>query len=191
MNPVETPHSRLFDIPHSMVGMQSLLKAQRCCSSIRDHKLEAQFRAKRGAIHQTKCSGPPSLRLFVAFGEHADCDRITAPGDRLQVPRRRTDEPVCRRSRIARLASKPRETNWHATTNCVAVIPSRLCAEEEYFLFARRLPRGDVRAVKVYLPYSFGRGDPYLGHSAVSFHDLGNAWQSEPAIQPRNCIFHL
>src|SRR6185295_18100326 len=126
MNPVETPHSCLFDILHSMVGMQGFLKAQRCCSSIRYHKLEAQFRAKRGAINQPKFSGPPSLRIFVAFGEHADCDLVTVLGDRLKVPRRRADEPVCRRSRIVRLASKPWETNWYASTNCVAVFPSRL-----------------------------------------------------------------
>jgi len=47
-----------------------------------------------------------------------------------------------------------------------------------------------VRAVQVHVPASFGRRDVYLGHSAVSFDDLGDAWQFERPIQLWNCIFH-
>src|SRR5262245_38958518 len=177
MNPVETPYRRLFDVSHSMVGMQSLLEAQRCCSSIQYCQLEIQFRTKRGAIHQTKLSGPPFPRLFVAFGEHADGDRVTDLGDRLKLPRGRADEAVRRRSWIFRLVSKPGETNWYAPTNRMAGFPSRLRAEKEYLLSVRGLPRGDVRAVKVNLSHNIGRGDLYLRQSAVSLHDLGNARQ--------------
>src|SRR5207244_2980671 len=126
VNRIQTPHSSLFDIPHSMVRMQGFLKAQRCSPGIRYHKLEAQLRTERGAMDQTKFGGPPSLRTVVAFGEHGDCDRVPDLRDRLKMPRVRADEPVRRRFRIARLAPKPGETDRYASTNCVAVFPSRL-----------------------------------------------------------------
>ena len=86
-----------------------------------------------------------------------------------------------RRFRIVRLVSKPRETYRYTSTYCVLVIPSRLGAKKEHFFVANGLAangptRGDVSAVQIHLPYSFGTGDPYLLQSAVSFEDDCDAW---------------
>src|SRR5271165_2912703 len=132
VNRVQTQQSRVFDIPHSMVGMQSLFKAQWCFSRIRYHKLKVEFEAKGNAMDQAKFDGPASFRILVAFGEHADCDRAPNLRDRLQSPRFGAYESVRRRIGIVRLASKPGETDRYAPTNCVAVFPFRLCANKEH-----------------------------------------------------------
>src|SRR6185295_15860706 len=144
---------------HSIVRMQGFLKAQRCSPCIRYLKLEAQLSTERGTVDQTKFGGPPSLRTLVAFGEHAHSDRTSGLCYRLKLPRLRAYEAVCRRGGIVRLASKPGETDWYASTNRAAVLPSRLGAEKKHFLPARWLPGGDVRAVQIHLPCNFGRGD--------------------------------
>src|SRR5947208_17161187 len=105
--------------------MQGFLKAQRCSPSIRYLELEAQLSTERRAMHQTKVGGPPSLRSFVAFGEHADRDRDPDLCYRLKLPRHRAYQPVRRRCGNVRLAAKPGKTDWDASTNCAAVLPSR------------------------------------------------------------------
>src|SRR5262245_50016253 len=123
-------------------------------------------------MNQTKFARPPSLRVFSAFSEHAYFDRTFDLLDRLQLPHLRTYEPMRRRCRIIRRASKPGETDWDPATNCVAVFPSRFCAEKENFPCTSWLPGGGVCTVQVDLPYSFRRGDAYLRQSAVSFDEL-------------------
>src|SRR5262249_47464718 len=109
-----------------MVGMQRFLKPQRGFPIIRYHKFEAQLSTERGAMDQTKFGGPPSLRVLVAFGEHAHCDGTPDLRYRLKLPCLCTDEPVRGRRGIVGLASKPGEADRYASTNCVAAFPSRL-----------------------------------------------------------------
>src|SRR4030095_15350869 len=111
MNSVQTPQSRLSDITHSMVGMKGFLKAQLCSPSIPHLKLEGQLSTERCAMDQTQFGGPRSLVVFVAFGEHADCDRILGLRYRLELPRLRAYDAVRRRCGIVRPASKPGKTD--------------------------------------------------------------------------------
>src|SRR5215471_13906663 len=92
MDRVQTPYRRLFDIPHAMVRMQGLLEAQRVSPCIRYYEFEAQLRAERDAVHETKFARPPFPRALVAFGKHADRDRVPDLGDRLELPRLRPHE---------------------------------------------------------------------------------------------------
>src|SRR6202030_3127659 len=101
----------------------------------------------------------------------------------------RSYKPMRRRFRIVRLVSKPGETYRYTSTYCVLVIPPRLGAKKEHFLVANGLPRGDVSAVQIHLPYSFGTGDPYLLQSAVSFEDGGDAWNFK-SMRFCKCAFH-
>src|SRR6516162_11029293 len=64
---VQTPHSDLLDLSHSVVRMQSFLKPQRSFPGIGQHKLEAQLSTEGGTMHQTKVGGPPPLRTLIAF----------------------------------------------------------------------------------------------------------------------------
>src|SRR5262249_4575971 len=90
-----------------------------------------------------------------------------------------------------RLSSKPGEADRYASTNRPAFRPSRLIAEKEHFLCARWLPGGDVCAMQVHLPCSFGRGDAYLRQPAVPFDDMGDTRNVKTAIQFHDCTFQM
>src|SRR5580704_17766985 len=126
-------------------------------------------------MQQAKFSRPPYLGAFVALGKHAYSDCARGLRDRSDPPRFRTDESMRRRFGIVRLASKPRKTDRHSSTDRVSVFPLRLRAEKKYLAFAGRLPGRHMRAVQIHLAYTFGSGDADFGQSAVSSHHFGNA----------------
>src|SRR5262245_52179419 len=126
LNSVQTPHSCHFDVPDLMVCVQGFLKTQRSLPCICNLKLETQLPTKRGTMNQTKFCGPPSLRVFSAFSEHAYFDCTSDLLNRLELPRLRTYKAVRRGRGIVCLGSKPWETHWYASANCPAVFPSRL-----------------------------------------------------------------
>src|SRR5262249_55958527 len=140
-------------------------------------------------MDETKFAGPPTSRGFIAFGEHADCNRIPILHDRFKLTRFRAHKAVRRRARIARFVSKPREADWYAPANGAATLPMRLRADKERFLSVARLPGGYVRAVQIHLPYGRGGGDAHFGEAAVACDDFGHFRYSKPAFQLRDCAY--
>src|SRR5215469_8442558 len=87
MHSVQTLHSDLLDMSHSVVRMQSFLELQRSFPGICQQKLQAQLSTEGSTMHQTKVGGPPPLCTLIAFSEHAHGNRVPVLHDRLELPR--------------------------------------------------------------------------------------------------------
>src|SRR6516164_6768451 len=132
---------------------------------------------------EMKVCGPPSPRFGVAFGEHADRNRIPGSRDRLELPRLCAHEPVRRRAGVVCFGSKPGETDGDTATNGVAVLPACLGADEEDFPGAARYPRCYVRPVEVHFSCGVGGGDDHFPQPTIPRDDSGAAWNSQAAVQ--------
>src|SRR5262249_33867630 len=136
LNRVQALEPCPVDVPHSEIGVQRLLEAERGCSRIPDHQLQGQHGPERGTMGQTKVRGPPSLRMDVAFGEHADRNDIPGLLDRIELPRRRAHESMRRCAGIVRFAPEPGEADGYAAPNGTTVLPACPGADEQDFLRA-------------------------------------------------------
>src|SRR5262252_8886880 len=110
-------------------------------------------------MDQAKVRGPPFPRVVIAFGEHADRNRVSGPDDRLKLPHCGAHESVRWSVGIVCFISKPGEADGHASPNGAVTLPLRPGAEEKHFLGASWLPGGDVRTMQVHLTGRCGRGD--------------------------------
>src|SRR5260370_34513812 len=100
MNCVQTLKPCVLNVSYSEIGMQRFLEAERSCPRISDYQLQAQLGTNRRTMDQMKVSGPPSLRIVIAFGEHADRNCIPGLLDRINSARHRTHESVHRSTGI-------------------------------------------------------------------------------------------
>src|SRR5207248_434512 len=97
---------------------------------------QIQLGTERGTIDHMKVGRPPSLRLGIAFGEHADRHGIPGLHDRLKLPRLRPHESVRRRAGIVRFVSKPGEADGYASPNGAAAL-TRSGSKPNFLLWRR------------------------------------------------------